>query len=102
MTDHSSREGQFNSEMLAIYDRAKAETGYVATRFRQMVLQKGGLATARDLLNGNKNDVSEGFVQLALRQRLDLTVEALALRDEWANLFTEQELANARHRLRAT
>jgi hypothetical protein len=42
---------------------------------------------------------SEGFTQLWQRKRLDLTVEAQALRPQFAHLFTEEERDACRRRL---
>ena len=86
--------------MLEIYDRAKSEAGYPATRFRQMVLERGGYKTAKYLIG--EPTVSEGFTQLALRERLDLTVEALIQQTEWRSLFSNQELETAAQRLMPT
>lgn len=94
-------EAKFHGAMLEIYARAKAETGYNATRFLNMVRERGGLATAHYLLAGNVTDVSEGFTQLALKGRLDLAVEAVVQDVEWTGLFSEAELRIARLRLRA-
>ena len=74
-------ESQFNEAMLNIYRRAKAEAGYNATRFLSMVVEHGGLETARYLLHAGT--VSEGYTALWERKRLDLTVEAMVLRPEW-------------------
>jgi len=90
-------EGSFDLEMVGISERAKKECGYNATRFLQMVTESGGLATARALLRGT--DISDGFAALWERGRLDLTVEAVVLRDPWKTLFTEHELDVARKRL---
>ncbi len=70
-------ERRFHREMVQIYEKAKRETGYNATRFLQMVSTEGGLATARKLLRAPA--ASEGFTALWERQRLDLSVEALVL-----------------------
>ena len=43
--------------------------------------------------------MSEGYVALWERKRLDLTVEALILADEWLPLFGEPEREIARTRL---
>ena len=93
-------EKRFHLAMLDVYSKAKGETGYNATRFLQMVQEQGGLNAARQLLGGNVTDVSEGFTQLALKGRLDLTVEALVLQDEWQSLFSPEEKRVARRRLR--
>ena len=42
---------QFHEEMLSIYRKAKFECGYNATRFFQMVNEKGGLQAAKSLLH---------------------------------------------------
>lgn len=97
----SPQEAKFNQAMLDIYTRAKVEIGYNATRFLQMVREKGGVETAHYLLAGNVTDVSEGFTQLALKDRLDLAVETLVQSPDWTGLFSEAELKIARLRLRA-
>ena len=68
---------EFNEAMLNIYRRAKDEVGYNATRFLSMVVDRGGLETAQHLLHAS--DVSEGYIALWERNRLDLTVEAMIL-----------------------
>jgi hypothetical protein len=42
----------FHNEMLHIYERARTECHYTATRFLQMVVEQGGLAAAKALLHG--------------------------------------------------
>lgn len=91
-------ERQFDEAMLDIYRRAKAEAGYNATRFLSMVVEHGGLKTARYLLHAAK--VSEGYTALFERKRLDLTVEAMILRPEWQALFSDVERRIAVNRLR--
>lgn len=91
-------EAQFEQEMLNIYERAKAELGYNASYFLQMVHQDGGLATAKALVN--KKTVSDGYGVLAEKGRLDLTVEALVVQEPWQELFTEDELKRAQKRLK--
>ena len=89
-------EGSFHEEMLKIYEEAK-EFGYYPNYFLGMVVEQGGLSAAKHLLGGNQ--LSEGFVRLWEEQRLDLSVEALALRDPWTALFTDEELTEAQRRL---
>jgi hypothetical protein len=83
--------------MARIYARAKSEAGYNATRYLQMISERGRLATASQLLRAP--GVSDGFTHLWERGRLDLTVEALVPQAEWRQLFTSSELAIARDRL---
>ena len=92
-----SAERSFEYEMMQIYERAKAEIGYTASRFLQMVLDQGGLATAERLLHSPST--SDGFTKLWESKRLDLSVEALVIRPEFSELFTGAEKAIARSRL---
>lgn len=62
-----------------------------------MLNERGGLETAQTLLYAG--DVSEGYVALWERKRLDLTVEALILDSRWKELFTDEDRAVARERL---
>jgi hypothetical protein len=62
-----------------------------------MVTQYGALGAARRLLHAPA--VSDGFVTLWERGRLDLTVESLVVDKRFARLFTEVEQAIARKRL---
>jgi hypothetical protein len=81
-----------------VYLRIWKECGYRAERFRQMIqppkrgrlgrLYRGGVETARHLLA----KPTGGFRILDKRNRLDLSVEILVLKQKWAGLFTEDEL----------
>lgn len=97
--DRTLLERRFHGAMIEIYENAKRDTGYVATRFIQMVSERGGLETARHLLATSA--VSDGFTTLWDKGRLDLTVEAHVLQSDFRPLFTEAELATARERLAA-
>jgi len=92
-------ERRFNRAMIEIYEKAKRETGYNATRFLQMVSEIGGLASARRLLAAPA--VSDGFTALWKRGRLDLTVETLVLSEQYRDLFSEEERERAAARLAA-
>ncbi len=50
-------------------------------------------------LSTRSENVSDGYAALWERKRLDLTVEALILRPEWLELFSELEREIARQRL---
>ena len=89
---------QFDGAMFEIYNRAKSEAGYNATIFLRMLGDRGGLATAKYLINSPKP--SDGYTQLYERGRLDLTVEAMVVESrKWHTLFTNEELEKARVRL---
>ncbi len=90
-------ERQWDAAMEDIYQRAGHEAGYWAGRFRQMLTKRGGLGTARYILH--KAASTEGYAHLRAVDRLDLSVEAYALRPEFAPLFTTEELDLARTRL---
>jgi hypothetical protein len=90
---------QFDGAMLEIYLRAKSEAGYTAKIFFQMLSKKGGLTTARDLINSSKPSV--GYTNLYQLGRLDLTVEAMIVENaKWHELFTIEEIDKARVRLK--
>ena len=90
---------QFDAAMFDIYRRAKQEAGYNATIFLRMITDRGGLATARYLINSPKP--SDGYTHLYERGRLDLTVEAMVVENtRWHELFTGAELAAAESRLK--
>jgi hypothetical protein len=89
---------KFDAAMLEVHGRAKSELGYNATRFLQMLHEHRGLETARILLHAST--VSDGYTTLWERKRLDLTVEALILDPIYAPLFTDDERAIAKRRLK--
>ncbi len=89
----------FEKAMHGIYTRAKLEAGYNASIYLQMLHRHGGLGTAKQLINSTT--VSQGYTALSERGRLDLTVEALVIASpQWHDLFTADELARCRNRLR--
>ena len=90
-------EKKFHDAMLEIYERAKKECKYNATRFLQMVGEHGGLEAAKILIHAK--NLSDGFVELWKCKRLDLTVEAETLKPEWNELFSDNERKIARKRL---
>jgi len=97
MTDLATR---FNEDMRLVYQRAKSECGYNATRYLQMLAEKGGLETARTLVRSPH--ISDGFETLWRYGRLDLTVEYLVIRPEYASLFSESDIKLARDRMTQT
>lgn len=90
-------EADFHEAMIQIYTDAKNQLGYTATRFIQMVSERGGLETARHLLN--VPGVSDGFTTLWEKGSLELSVEHRVLEPRFRPLFTEEELRVARDRL---
>lgn len=95
-----SIEDDFHAEMLEIYYRAGRECGYWANRYLPKVRLEGGLPYARRLLSSSHGDsVQAGFQALTDAGRSDISVEALVIRPQYSDLFSEAELAEARQRL---
>lgn len=90
-------EKKFDREMREIYVTAKRDCGYNATRFLQLVGDKGGLIAAKQLIS--KPGGTDGFATLWEHQRLDLSVEAHVLNPEYETLFTDEERRICRERL---
>ena len=92
-------EANFHEEMLSLYEKANNECNYHADRFHQEVKEMGGLAVARERLSSPHP--RNALFKLHKLNRLDICVEALALRRQFRGLFTEAELDVARKRLRS-
>jgi uncharacterized protein len=93
-----SQNDPFTNRALQIYEDAKIQLGYSAFRFLGKIRRDGGLAAAKHWLRPAK--ATPGFQRLLKHKRLDLSVEAVALQTPWNRLFTAEELATARDRLR--
>ncbi|WP_319479730.1 hypothetical protein [uncultured Draconibacterium sp.] len=90
---------EFNQAMYEIYKHAKSEVKYNANRYLRMLDKHGGLETARILLNASS--VSEGYITLWEKGRIDLTMEALIYNNpRYYILFSEQELTIVTKRLK--
>ena len=98
MSSPTDLELRFHQRMLNVYEQAKSECNYTATRFRNMVADQGGLAAAKSLLGSG--GYSEGLTRLWEEKRLDISMEAAVLQDPWRALFTEDELSTARAKLK--
>ncbi len=92
----SKVEAAFHQEMVNTYNEA-ARLGYRPTRFLQMVNELGGLRTAHRLLA--TDGPSEGLGRLWELERLDISLEAIVLKPQYADLFSEDEIKQARQRL---
>jgi hypothetical protein len=89
---------RFDAAMFGVYRDAKAQAKYNATLFLKMLSDHGGYDTALRLVRMETPSV--GYTALYERGYLNLTVEALVLRDPWRQLFTKDDLRNAAERLR--
>ncbi|MBV1813473.1 HNH endonuclease [Pseudomonas viridiflava] len=95
-----SVEENFHHQMLDIYQHAGTEVGYWANYFLRGVKKHGGLNYARTALEKRKKDsIQKGFQALVDAGRVDISMESLVVRPEFASLFTDGEIAEARARL---
>jgi hypothetical protein len=97
-TDRDELEKRFHREMVSVYQEAKKRHGYNATRFLQIVSEKGGLQAAKELLR--VPGTSEGLSRLYQLGALDISMEARIAHDPtWAPLFSADEIDLARKKL---
>lgn len=91
-------ETELDAAMNEIYHRLKAEAKFDAVYFFNLLSTLGGIKTAKILFATEQP--TEGFKNIAERNRLDLTVEALVLKiPKFQTLFNASELKNASDRL---
>jgi len=91
-------EEEFQREMIKLYELAKSECNYNATYFLRMVRNRGGVETARHLVL--YSGLAKGLKALARCGRIDLTVEALVLREPWTKLFSKDVISTAKIKIR--
>lgn len=89
---------KFRAAMLEICEKATKEYGYNPGYFRRMISQHGGIGTAKKLLYGQ---MQSGLFTLYELNCIDLSMEALVLKNEFRDLFTQDELSEAHGRLLA-
>jgi len=94
----SNPEAAFAAEMEQTY-RDAAKKGYPANYFLRMLGEHGAVGAAQRLLAAE--EISQGLMKLCELELLDLSVEAVILKPEYAALFTPAERARARERLAA-
>ena len=93
----SRLEMKFDEDMKELYFITKKECRYNATRFLQIVAEKGGVAAAKQLIA--RPGGTEGFEKLWECGRLYLSIEAYVLKPEYDSLFTEEEKRRCRELL---
>ena len=89
-------EDMFDSEMWRLYEKQR-QVMRDPIRFRGMLVNRGGLATAIQMLESPTP--GDGFMVLWEKGKSHLSVEALVLEEPWCNLFTDEQLTVARSRL---
>lgn len=90
-------EQEFELKLIETY-KVAAKHGYHATYFMQMLGERGGVGTAKKLLEDR--DVQMGLYRLAQKGLLRVSVENLVLNPRYEGLFEEVERDNARRRLK--
>ena len=88
-------EGRFHKEMMALYDRF-ATLGFRPVLLRRFVLLNGGVAAAKELVF---KPGTTGLERLLDAGKPELSMEAMMLRPEYRDLFSELELKEATQRL---
>ena len=89
---------EFTQSLHCGYREAIKACKYRAKVYAGMLLEHGGVGTAKLLLNTEYP--SEGFFELWKCGRLDLTLEAtISDHPQWHCLFTQEEVDTARRRL---
>ena len=87
-------EEQFHERMLSLCQEAARVVNF-PTILLWMIESYRGVEAARQIVQ----EMTETFEKLWEAQRLDLTVEAVVLDPQWAELFVPEDLAKARQRL---
>lgn len=85
----------FHQNMLQVYEKAK-DHDYFATYFKGMLDQHGGVETAKRL--PGKSEPQTGLFRLWELKKLDSSVEAAVIQERFQELFTDQEVSEARKR----
>jgi hypothetical protein len=98
MSDVAGLDERFHIAMVDLYARAKKELGYVGARYLQMTMDRGAVEAAKALLGSPH--AQDGLTRLWEERRLDLSLEALVIKEPWRQLFTRSELEEAERRLR--
>lgn len=71
--------------------------GIRTARVRKQAQEHGALATAKRCLGGRQ--CSDGFRELAVKGKLECSLEAMVLENKWGSLFTDEEANEALTRL---
>ena len=83
-------------KFILAWAKAREEAAKIGVRMRP-VSDADAMKTAKRCLSSHRE--SDGFFQLADKNRLDLSVEALAVQKSFTGLFTDEEANEALNRL---
>lgn len=90
-------EQQLEDALLEATKEAIEMVGYYPRNFLDMLTDKGAKQTAEELMTRPK--ITHGLTVLFEKNRLDLSVEAIVLENQYKELFTEEALTVARRSL---
>jgi hypothetical protein len=79
--------------------REAEQRKYYPKRFKSMINADGGFDTVKRILATGK--ISDGFTELQILDRIDLTCEAIVVESEWRPYFDEELLQRAEATLRS-
>lgn len=85
---------KFEIEILNAVEESK-KIGYHPSRFISMYQEKGVLTACRELIS--KNVVSEGLFKLFKLGRLELSIEAHVIKEEYKSLFIIEEIEKCKY-----
>ena len=91
-----SLEERFHQRCLNLADAVSAATGSYPGYLALGLERNGAVAAVKGLVDRGP---SKRFRELSLKQRLDLTVEAVIQEPQWFSLFDEETRHKARDRL---
>lgn len=83
-------EKKLQQEVIKKCELAEKEYGCKMTKFLQTIERFGIVKTAQEILR--KGRTSDCFNKLAEAGRLDLTMEAVIVKGEYAELFTDEQV----------
>ncbi|MBO9497296.1 HNH endonuclease [Thalassotalea sp. G20_0] len=96
----NKKEENFHITVIKLCEKTKSATSYNPRKFKSKALRIGAYRYAQEILDSN-DDNWEGFTQLFINHRLDLSLEALVLDENWQSLFTRNQLETAQRRLKS-
>ena len=90
-------EQKFHREALSGCETLRRKHGYNPTYYLRMVAEQGAVGAAKHLLAAE--GVQSGLFTLWECGRLEMSIEAMVINPEYAELFTPDEIRIARKRL---
>lgn len=93
----SELEKKFHEALVRTNEISIKQCRHNPRRIKRMMAEMGAVQTAKMLMTSDPS--TSGYLNMAECGCLDITIEATMLHPEFAPLFTEKELGEARRRL---